>query len=323
MNKKINDILLNNILMLIPKNIAQTSYLSQLLKVDEKYIKKRIKGETQFTFDEISIISYSLGISIDKIVGNGIDNTPQDNLVETLIGKIKISNSILESMKKADKTEIIIALGQATTILMSWKVKLFQFLFYKWNIQLNVIPKDTPLSAIQIRNDVISLYDRYCDNLEKIDNCTLIINPTLISSLITEIQHDHRKGLISKQELYEIRNELTQAITELEMVATKGVSRFGKSITLFISEFSIGPTSLFFAYNQTVGSQFWTCPVTPITTFDPQISKEHREWLLSLKKFACSITKSNQMLQANFFEEQREHIQSLVNDKITKQEYEK
>ena len=53
----------------IPKGSNLANSLMEILCMGKEAIYRRLRGEVAFTFEEVSLISQHLGISLDKIVG--------------------------------------------------------------------------------------------------------------------------------------------------------------------------------------------------------------------------------------------------------------
>ena len=53
----------------IPKGKNLTAYLSEKLILGKESVYRRLRGEINFTFEEIAAVSLDLGFSIDNIIG--------------------------------------------------------------------------------------------------------------------------------------------------------------------------------------------------------------------------------------------------------------
>lgn len=58
----------------IPKGSNLANSLMEILCMGKEAIYRRLRGEVAFTFEEVSLISQHLGISLDKIVGRRMLN---------------------------------------------------------------------------------------------------------------------------------------------------------------------------------------------------------------------------------------------------------
>ncbi|GHT53589.1 hypothetical protein FACS189446_1430 [Bacteroidia bacterium] len=74
---------------------------------------------------------------------------------------------------------------------------------------------------------------------------------------------------------------------------------------------NIGTNAVYAKYNGSETSFVYAFSIHPLSMTNPAMCERHKRWLNSIKKYSTLITKSNEMLQSEYFDKQREYVHSL------------
>ena len=192
---------------------------------------------------------------------------------------------------------------------------LFKFFYYKWthqteNVSFNYLFSDVviPEEMLRLLKEIRSLSVLSVSNNET----TIISNPSLCQSIVTEIQYYSRRGLINDEELQLLKNDLFNWVETTEKMIKTGINKQDGRCNYYLSSFDIiESNSIFTSFDMRMESQFWIYTINPLTVSKPGVCKMHKEWFNSLKRYSTYITQSNEILQVEFLNRQREYINAM------------
>ena len=325
MNKEQNDFLVNRILENIPKEAKPASYLSDMLDISIESAYRRFSGKIPFTFEEISKLSLTLNFSVDDIIGlNMTDSRAVFELqADELVGSSRAFTVMLQKhlnyskkQEGANQSETIIAMRHLTIFSVLHFETLFKFFYYKWTHQMEDVPFDYFFSDVVIPEEIINLLSeikKVSRNLKN-NETTIICNPSVCLTTIKEIQYYTKRGLINDNELQLLKKDLSNWVDSTEMMIKTGINEQGARCNYFLSSFDIiESNSIYTEFDGQTESQFWIYTMNPLTMSKPGICKMHKEWFNSLKRYSTYITQSNEILQVEFLNKQREYIDAIEN----------
>ena len=323
MNKEQND-LINRILENIPKEVKPAPYLANMLDISIESAYRRFGGKIPFTFEEVTKLSQTLNFSIDDIIGYKMTDSKTlfELKADELIGSSQVFITMLqrqlEYIKKlleSSNSEVLIAMRHLTALSVLDFDVLFKFFYYKWtqqteNVHFNYLFSDVviPAEMEQLLKKIRLLSESALVNNEM----TIISNPSLCMSIAAEIQYYTKRGLINKDELQLLKKDLFAWLEVTEEIIKSGVNRQGGRCSYFLSSFDIiESNSIYTSFDMRLESQFWIYMINPLTVGKPGVCKMHKEWFNSLKRYSTYITQSNEILQAEFINKQKEYINAL------------
>ena len=324
MNKEQNNLLVNRILENIPKKTKPVSYLSNLLDISTESVYRRFRGSIPFTFEEISKLSQTLSFSVDDIIGVKMTNSKAlfelkaDELLGSSVAFITMLQQQLSYIKKlqeSSRSEIISGMRHLTALSVLEFDTLFKFFYYKWTHQTEDVPINYFFSDVVFPSEIEHLLKeiRSLSGTTLYNNeMTVISNPSLCQSIVNEIQYYTKRGLINDEDLQQLKNELLAWVDDTESMIKTGFTKQGGRCNYFLSSFdTIESNSIYTSFDTQMESRFWIYTVKPLKVSKTGACKTHKEWFNSLKRYATYITQSNEMLQAEFLNQQRQYIQSI------------
>ncbi|MDR1880659.1 MAG: hypothetical protein LBQ78_06965 [Tannerellaceae bacterium] len=319
MDKMLNKLLVTETLNHIPSNIKLVDYYVGTLGVSKESAYRRIRGENSFTFDEVCKLSSDLGFSIDKMVEQNSNERVFFNLLANKsTDPPKLFFLMLEQyhknmllMQKAESVESIVALNRVPVLYTIFSDSLFKFMYYKWLHQNHEVPLKFYYSDVAVPQDILSMKGKLqAGGVENKSN-QLIVDPDVFSNLIKDIRYYCDRQLINDAELSMIKKDVSRLIDRMEELVLTGFSSPRVKADVYISSINISTTSTYMEYGRNVLSYFYEYFVHLIVLHNTEVCAMHKKWLNSQKRYATLITQSNEALQAEYFNRQREYLDML------------
>ena len=325
MNKEQND-LINRILENIPKEIKPAPYLADMLDISLESAYRRFGGKIPFTFEEVTKLSQLLNFSVDDIIDRKMTNSKAlfelkaDELVgssKAFAAMLKRQLNYIKKLLDSSNSEVLIAMRHLTALSILDFDYLFKFFYYKWTRQtedasFNYFFSDVvfPLEIERLLEEIRSLSDAALKNNEQ----TIISNPSLCLSIVKEIQYYSKRNLINDEDLQLLKNDLFDWLASTDQLIKTGINPQGGRCNYFLSSFDIiESNSICTTFDMRMESQFWIYTINPLIVSNSGACKMHKEWFNSLKRYSTYITQSNEILQAEFLDKQREYINTINN----------
>jgi hypothetical protein len=319
MEKNFNKNLIDAILKNIPPKVKTASYLSNVLKMSRESAYRRIRGEIPFTADEFAKLSVRLGFSIDEIIGNNdfehaffefsVDKKDPNEVYSVMLEKYATLLEKIETTKVADSVMSLNRIPLTFHVLFD---NLHKFVFYKWLNQYNEVPLNLHFSAIEVPQEIMSLQKRIRFNFEKLKRRTLILDPNTFLSQVKEIQYYYQMKLLNDEDVSLLKKEMNGLVGLLENAAKTGtLGAYKTKIDIYLSFLSIHANTNYYAYDDTIRTIIWIFTANPMVIHNVNISNMQKKWLNSLKRQSTLISQSNEISQAEFFDQQRKYIEML------------
>jgi hypothetical protein len=317
MNK--NKILATRVVSSIPKHLKAVVFIMETLQLSKESVYRRIRGEVAFTFDEVITLASALGISVDEIVGKNMTNSAVFSITDQTTSTPQVAfetmlSSYIDTMtqnSQAASRDGVVSVNRLMPLFHTHNKALFRFFYYRWMHQMQNTPINFRYSDAKVPDSVLALCDKVSEMRARQTNSTIIAHENLYINTFQEIEYFYKRNLISSEDMEEIKDDLREVIDQMEALAARGITRNGANVSLFLSEFEIDFISILVNRDNTLYSYFWIGFANMMSTRNPALCANHKLWLDSIKKYATSITCSNQMLQAKFFNKQRKNLDLL------------
>lgn len=315
-------LLITEILSRIPENQKPVHYIMNVLELSVESSYRRLRGEIPFTFSEIAKLSQNMGFSIDKII---TENKPDYISISKSIDASTLRSDVfyetlkhfynhLQYQHNARYMLSIMSWNRIPPIFLARTSKLFKFTFYKSIHQANEIPINKSFSDIELPEKIVSMQEKIKGYITKSNNNVFIIGPNLFFNLINEIKYYYQRKLITTDELSTLRQEMTDFIKFVESIVREGAFNDEIGSDFYLSTPDIESNNIYCVYDDMEVSYFWTYSIPPITIYDPDVCSLQKKWLESLKKYSVLISKSNEMLQTDFFNKQYGYVNILLSE---------
>lgn len=321
MDNIINKQVVAKLLECIPKNLNPVNYLAGILKISNKSVYRRIKGEIPFTITEVMKLSKELRFSIDNILNQ------YDNEMVSFPLQANMLNSPHESIKrmlqqyydhtlalnKAMNVESLIAINHIPMIFSTDLENLFRFFYYQWMHQNSEDSLKYSYRDAVIPPDIELLRRNISVSLPQNPNNTFIYDPNVFLTTINEIQYYYKRHLITDDELLLIKKDLMALTDHIRMLVRRGKYNEGGGLNLYLLDFNLKVSNCYIRYDDTVISNLMIYTINPINIFDFSVfSDVQKKWFDNIKKYAVLVTKSNEVLQAEYLEKQVRYIEDIL-----------
>ncbi|MDR0429018.1 MAG: hypothetical protein LBH58_00880 [Tannerellaceae bacterium] len=322
MDKKWYELLIKNIIASIPPNIKPANYLMDVLDIGKDSVYRRLKGEVPFSLEEIVSILQLLDVSLDEATGlNRAGKLKFNDLSSAVLSNKESFVSMVEkyigflSKKKRTHSSITVTATNRFPIAFSLGLEyLFKFFYYKWVYQSDETPSNVLFEDVNIPDNIKQLCSKiksYFMTLNDHHTHSIVLSPNIYSQTIREIQYYYKRKLISLDEIKLIQKDFSDQINKIEKMAQTGVNDFGANYFLYLSSLNIESNCTCLKTDNAEWSYFWTTSSVPVETSESTICNMNYDWIESLKKYSTLITKSNELLQAAFFDKQRYYINNM------------
>ncbi|MDR1161646.1 MAG: hypothetical protein LBK45_04830 [Tannerellaceae bacterium] len=315
----LNENLIEAIKEKIPKGVNLASVLMDTLYIGKEAVYRRLRGEVPFTFTEASIISNSLGVSLDRVSGA---NSPKNALfalniidhkhpMKTYYAQIENYIRIYNAVKNNPTLEWYAASNIIPQVFYLDYDHLARFLLYKWMYQHEKINNIKYFSELKFSEGLREMQKEYVKVSKEVASANFIWDNMMFCSLVNDIRYFVDINLITRDEVEALKGEILRLIDELEQLAASGYHKPGKSIRIYVSNINFEASYGYLETDDFKLSMFRLYSINEITTADGEVFEHQKEWIHSLRKYATLISISGEMQRIQFFEKQRQYVYSL------------
>lgn len=318
MELELNKRLVDNVLKHIPKNKKPVIYLVNTLNISRESAYRRIRGDIPFTVSELITLATKLEFSIDNIYDQEKQNYAfydysriEKNSNNFFLLMLKKYNELLEKINYAKKVEVIMAFNSFPPPFFTGFLNLFKFSYYKWLYQDNELNRNVSYSETVLPDEVIMFQRKMKGNFMKGTNVTLILDMEIFLNMIKEIQYFYQRKLLTNDELLLLKEETIHLIDQYEDMVQTGTYGSAK-IQLYLSSLCVNSNTVYYNYDDKVDPLFWIFTVNPVIIQNAEFASMQKKWINSLRRQSALISQSNEILQAEFFFQQREYIDKYL-----------
>jgi len=319
----------DNLIAIIRKNVPEeanlTIYLSDLLNISRESAYRRIRGEINFTFDEVATLSQDLDFSLDNVIGVKRDENALFNIhmlqnidyFDIYVNKMLEYGRMFRENSEQMETKARISINTMPYFFHIHHEMLSRFRIYKWLYQNQKITSKETFSSFVLPQKVLDAHQIFFKDIQTVKNVTVIMDNNVFWSVAREVDYFYKRGLLSDEDLAALQTELHSITNWLEQVATDGVCPNGSKIDLYISSVDFEATYLHFEYGDKQFSQVRIYAISAIDSFNERLCKIQKEWIESLKRYSVLISESGEMQRFEYLKKQREYIENITQLKRT------
>ena len=302
----------------LPAKGKLADMLMDTLYIGKEAVYRRLRGEVPFTLQEAALVSRKLGISLDKIIGTSFKSNamfdinivdyddPFESYYNTLYKYVSLINTMQDDPESTMGTSSNII---PQTLYLKHDL-LAKFRFFKWMYQNKYI-QCNKFDELEIPAKLLNIQKDYVDMTRHIHSIDYIWDSMIFQHLINDIQYFSDVHLISDEAKMQIKEELFLLTDELEELATRGKTKDGNTVRIYVSHINFEATYSYVETNSLQLSLIRVYSINSLTTLDHEIFHSLKEWIQSLKKFSTLISESGEMQRIHFFKQQREIIDTL------------
>ncbi|WP_165021248.1 MULTISPECIES: hypothetical protein [unclassified Dysgonomonas] len=319
MKKSINKELISALANILPPEANIANALSDILPLGKEAIYRRLRGHVQFTLEEAAVISKTLGISLDFIVGMkdmdravfGLRLLQSNNLTEKYCEVLDTYANLFKKMKSSKNSRVISACRYIPYTFSIPFPGISKFKLYRWLYQTQPIENIMPFSEFIIPQKVLDTQQRFISEIHFMPESYFIFDKNVFISFAREIEYFSKLNLITTEEINILKSELLQLLSTLELTAATGIYNSTNRISLYLSDIDFDASYSHFEGD--VGLS--VINLYSIGTIDSQngyIHQCHKDWIESLKRFSTLITQSGGIPRQIFFNNQKQLINSIL-----------
>ena len=169
----------------------------------------------------------------------------------------------------------------------------------------------TSLSDIVLPKKLVKIQKELIEDLRLVRRTCFILDENLFGSFVKEIKYFSELGLVSTNDVQNMKKELHQLLHELEILSEKGSFHNGNALSVYLSNVNFEAT---YSYVEKAGFQICFLRVYSINSMDSRDSKicdYQKKWIHSLKRHSTLISQSGEIQRMMFFNEQKKVVDAL------------
>jgi len=303
----------------IPNKAALVNTIADILIIDKDAIYRRLRGEVNFSFVEMSVIAKSLGISLDKIVGiENLQTKPSTMNISRQVNPTEYDYemfeghvNLLKSVKDEPDTKIIQSGSSIPHYLFMNYRYLAKFYMFLWN-QASGYGDAGPYHQIIIPERLRALQKDTYKYAQYISSTLYVFDHRIFQAFVSNVKYFHKVGLIKEEDVSLIKKDLSDFLNNLEYLAIKGKhEETGNKVSIFITDIDCDMNYSCFESKNIRLTLFWAFILNAIVSFDNDVFKEACSWIHSFQRMSTLISVSGEKIRAAFFNKQRTIINTL------------
>lgn len=322
MNQILYKNLTNEIKSSLPSGVNVANFLMEILSLGKEAAYRRMRGEVPFSFEEIFIISRRLNISLDKVLdmsnpdkGDFTMNVSFDaDPMERFLLNIQYYTRIIKNVASHPKSLISSAHNSFPYAWYFTRDLLSRFMLYKWVYQREFLLNNIPFSKFYLPEELVVAQRKYLDALRGIKKSITILDRGIFSSLVKDIAFLKVLGLLDAEDISILKKELREMLDDLEVVMEHG--QWGvmgsAEIRFYLSEIDFDNTYGYLECEAFKMASLRIFSIETICSQNQRVSSIQKSWIDSLMQHSTLISQSATIQRAEYFEEQRKCVDSIV-----------
>ena len=303
----------------IPHKATLTNTITDLLGIDRDAVYRRLRGEVNFSFNEMATIAKKLGISLDSIAEiESVQSKPTQVIMTRHVNPTDLDYrmfndhvNLLQFIKDQPDTKIIESGNMFPHYLFYDYEHITRFYIFRWN-QASCLASPMPFHEITIPQQMKVLQKNCCTYSRHIKHAEYVWDSMIVKRLVSDVKFFEKVRLIKKEDVATIKNDLTIFVDHIEKLAATGKHEdTGNEVSIYISDINIETNySCLVSKNLNI-SLFRTFLLNSNAALDKEVFTEVSSWIYALQRMSTLISVSGEKLRNEFFSAQRELINTL------------
>lgn len=316
----LHESLLNAVKEKLPQGANLANALSEILFIGKEAVYRRIRGEVPFTFFEISMISGKLNISIDSIVGVSAPNSALYH-----IDKIKFVdpaeadyisfNNCIEAFRQVGRDPQSEVGSSCNRVPFAFTMKydhLCKFRSFHWMYQHCKLEDIRPFHQITIPEKLMKMHKEHTKAQFSAGKTIFIWDSLIFSYMVNDIKYFNSIQYLLDSDLRIIKEELLTMIDELEETATRGrFEETGKKVKIYISNTNFENSYSYVESEKFFFTLVWAFTLNGLASYDTDMFVFLKNMIKAQQRLSTLISESGEKQRIQFFNKQRELINSL------------
>jgi len=319
MNKKaIHEYLLKELKSRTPNNSQLVNELSDILNLGKEAIYRRMRGEVQFSIEDLFVISKKMGLSMDNLVGISDLKRPfifkMANFANPKEIDYKLINEIVEfldTIKSNPKTEMGTAAKLIPDALHLNYPYITRFYLFKWIYQYDNQTPVKKFDQIKGSDRILEILFNMTNLLQHIKKSYYIFDKRIFEYLVEDIKYFNSIGLINNNDIQLLKNDLFACLNEIEQMAVKGINKSGNEMEIYLSNLNFEAGFSYIKSDKHKLSNIRAFTMYDISSSDSVAFDNSMQWMQSLKRASTLISVSSEIQRMNFFRNQYDIVNTL------------
>lgn len=295
--------------------------ISDLLNIDENSVYRRLRGTVRFSADEIGVLAYRLGISLDKVLGEFPEGEYKAWKIDFPLifsergfdlDVMRKNLPVMEKFVENPDTEMGGAIGSLTRHFFMHYKEISRFMLLKWDHYYKEVGTFGSFRDIQIEPPIMELFNNHLLQYRKVKHVFFIWDSLIFTKLVNDIQYFRSMSLLTEEDILLIKQDLFQLLNDCETAAAEGMfGDTGNTFDLYISPINIDTSQ---TYMRSGEEWYYSVEVHVIMTFQttkPQTSAHLHRSIVKLKNASVLISRSAEKERRTFFNRQRDIVGAL------------
>ena len=254
-----NSVLFSRLKSILPSNLSLADYLAELLEISRDSVYRRIKGEKQLSFNELTRIAIAFNISLDELFnlneghvifhGQFVNSSDfrLESYLESMLNNIELIN-------RSDDRELFYISKDIPVFYYLMFPEIAAFKFFIWTkTQMNFDEMKQGKFSFSILTPALSqLCDKISSGYTKISG-TEILNADNILNDLRQLEYYRETEMFEdKSDFLLIYERLTQMVKHMELQASLGIKCLpGKEplpdageIKVYVNDFFVGDNTI-------------------------------------------------------------------------------
>lgn len=313
-----NESLLEMVKQKLPAGLSLAGFLTDVLCIGREAVYRRLRGEVTFTLEEAGRISRALDISIDRVLGAGSEKTSTyrmcmaefENPSEADYRILEEYVRLIGSAADDPSSRLCVSANMFPQQVYLQYENLTRFFLFKKSYH------DTGWQAKAFHRTLIPgrMRQVFRDSFEahrRFKSLYFVFDKQILSYLVDNIRYFYSIGLLSRQDIALLREDILRMISYLEKIAVSGGYDNGSRVGLYISNISFDKN----CYNIKIGGQYISIIEAYILNGVASTEKADydrmEEWILSRIRFSTMISLCGEPQRIAFFNRQRSLLETL------------
>lgn len=314
----LHDALLQSVKERLPRGESMASLLMDTLCIGKEAVYRRLRGEVPFSLKEAAAISYTLGVSLDTIIGATTEKSrpfmmkilDYSNPTEIDYAMLQNYVDILRTGRDDPYSELTASANVFPHQLYIKYDYLTRFYLFKWTYHHEK-------GAIKTFEDVIVpaklreiQEDSYIEHMHVKTTCFIFDN-MICQYLVNDIKYFAGIRLISEENVQNLKEDLHRFMNDLEKLAMTARFETGNHVYFYVSNINFESSYSYLQvdnYNISIIEAF---VLNAAASVDINNYERLKLWVLSLRRLSTLISQSGELQRIQFFKNQREIINTL------------
>lgn len=316
-NERLNTIITER----TPKEETTISFIMSLLHLSKESAYRRLRNEIPYTVREVAVLTTKLTISLDELFDAKEEKAPlRLNLIESAspadsyADRLRTVNQLFGTPIQSNPIKLLSVSNMLTHGHVFHFPLLNKLRYIRWAHQRCSLSSDFTLSTSVFPPQVREAQLEYLEIAKQIKEYVIIFDHEVVNKELSIIEFYRRIRFITDSELLDLQKELLELLNQFEKISRTGSLSSGLNVQLYLSDLPIESNLVLIDKGEEFAVIFPNSGGYPIVSTSIKVFEAEKEWFDSLLKFSVLMTRSNEILQSNYFSRQR----CLVKDAFAK-----